>query len=101
MNGAASLAGRPAVGGFRAAWHRNNFVEQIFRTRRTKIFRSAGILPALFRAEKLPASCRRYKFLGVGNQSLHIARVGLIHLRQFLQAPHAIRSFGAQNVPLA
>jgi hypothetical protein len=69
VNGAASLAGRPAVGGFRAAWHSYNFVEQ--------------------------------KLLSVRNQPFHVARVGLIHQRQFLQATHTIRPLGAQQMPLA
>jgi hypothetical protein len=71
VNGAASLAGRPAVGGFRAAWHSYNFVEQNFTN------------------------------LSVRNQTLHVSRVSFIHQRQFLQAAHTIRPLGAQQMPLA
>jgi hypothetical protein len=49
-NGAASLAGRPAVGGFRAAWHSNNFLQKIPTKQKPSpklAIRSAGILPAL------------------------------------------------------
>jgi hypothetical protein len=76
VNGAASLAGRPAVGGFRAAWHSYNFVEQ-------------------------NSTNSREEKLSVRNQTLHVSRVSFIHQRQFLQAAHTIRPLGAQQMPLA
>jgi hypothetical protein len=39
--------------------------------------------------------------LAVGNQALHVARVGFIYLRHFFQATHAVRSLGAQKMALA
>jgi hypothetical protein len=76
MNGAASLAGRPAVGGFRAAWHSYNFVEQNLQ---------------ILRGENL----------SVRNQTLHVPCVCFVHQRQLLQAAHAIRSLAAQQMPFA
>jgi hypothetical protein len=66
MNGAASLAGRPAVGGFRAAWHSYNFVEKIypygirrFTLRASALFTSVNFFKRRMRFGPLvPSKCR-------------------------------------------
>jgi hypothetical protein len=62
VNGAASLAGRPAVGGFRAAWHSHNFVEQkLTNSRDAKIVYPYGIKRFTFRASALFTSVNFFK----------------------------------------